>query len=381
MKDEYLKELKEKLSNFNIPLNEMANILIDYSDKIDKAYAKKRNEELIYKMIGTPNDVINNLREELNKGENYIYNNSNNTEIKNQVFAKKIIALMPFFSLIVFFILGMAFDLWHPGWLVFLSIPITSIIFKYIEDDSTNVLLALSPMLAVIVFFILGYEFGLWHPGWLVFLIIPIIGIISGFKSMSLISFLTSISVFVSLIMFILLGIYTNDWDIYWLVLLSIPMIGIFYESKTWKIVLMELGFIIAIISYLYLGYLEVSWGYTLIPFILPIVISIILGDDSYIIMNRDNRRPWIMFLSLLIIYIVFGILYSNTWGFLWMIFLLIPIYQIIKNTSSETRIIAIMPFVSTIIFFSLGYFANLWTYSWLAFLLTPMISIIIRKH
>lgn len=30
------------------------------------------------------------------------------------------------------------------------------------------------PIIAVIIYFILGYVWGLWHPGWLVFLLIPI---------------------------------------------------------------------------------------------------------------------------------------------------------------------------------------------------------------
>lgn len=80
---------------------------------------------------------------------------------------KKIVAVTPMVSLLVFLLLGYIWGYWHPGWVVFLAIPIMPFLVGLQKFKVTFV------ALVFIAFIVLGV-FGYWHPGWLVFLTIPI---------------------------------------------------------------------------------------------------------------------------------------------------------------------------------------------------------------
>ena len=84
--------------------------------------------------------------------------------------------LIPVLITITYFILGGVFNLWHPGWLVFLFIPvfltlIDAIYFKRPDDFCF-------PVLVVIAYLFIGFEFSGWHPYWFLFLLIPVYYII-----------------------------------------------------------------------------------------------------------------------------------------------------------------------------------------------------------
>lgn len=51
---------------------------------------------------------------------------------KNDAAQKSIISLVPMFAVILFFILGFGFNLWHPGWMVFLLIPVAIQIIRLV---------------------------------------------------------------------------------------------------------------------------------------------------------------------------------------------------------------------------------------------------------
>lgn len=84
--------------------------------------------------------------------------------------------LIPVLITITYFVLGGVFNLWHPGWLVFLFIPvfltlIDAIYFKRPDDFCF-------PVLVVIAYLFIGFEFSGWHPYWFLFLLIPVYYII-----------------------------------------------------------------------------------------------------------------------------------------------------------------------------------------------------------
>ena len=76
-------------------------------------------------------------------------------------------ASYPVVITVLYLVLGAFFNLWHPGWLIFLTIPL-----HYIHFTSFRARLA-HPVSITILYLILGFFFDLWHPGWLVFLLIP----------------------------------------------------------------------------------------------------------------------------------------------------------------------------------------------------------------
>lgn len=91
---------------------------------------------------------------------------------------RKLEALIPLLCVIAFLILGFCFGLWHPGWAVFLLIPVLEMLIGLIGQKGKALAMGLTVSCCVIAFIVMGIFFHLWHPGWLVFLIIPVVGVI-----------------------------------------------------------------------------------------------------------------------------------------------------------------------------------------------------------
>ena len=82
---------------------------------------------------------------------------------------QKLYQIYPLLVTILYLFLGFAFHLWHPGWLVFLTIPIF-----YMSPAATPMQKLCNPVMITLIYLILGFFFHLWHPGWIIFLLIPI---------------------------------------------------------------------------------------------------------------------------------------------------------------------------------------------------------------
>lgn len=314
MKDNYLNQLKEILKAHRVHENDIDEVISDYSSLYDDALAKGFSDEQVYSYLGNPEQVFSELLDTLTIKQQ-----------KRQSRHHKIIALMPFLSVICFMLLGLIGDYWHPGWLVFLSIPVVSII---LSTKGYSRIIALAPFISLISFLILG-EFGYWNPGWLVFFIVPIIGITS----------------------------------------LKPVIVAVIYE----------LTFIFAIAFYLILGYQYGLWYYGALGFLLPLTLAIGLGDVTFHRFNKGENLKSKIIISLvfaisLLVFITTGILYS-TWGYMWQIFLLIPITAVLLQ--KHFKWVTLTPFIAVIIFYSLGYFLDLWNFSWMAFLLIPIIGVL----
>ena len=86
----------------------------------------------------------------------------------------------PLVIAIIYVFIGVLFHLWHPTWMMFLLIPayyeIVTRIGKGSDEMSTYQILKAVPVTSVviIVYLFMGFVLHLWHPGWLVFLIIPL---------------------------------------------------------------------------------------------------------------------------------------------------------------------------------------------------------------
>lgn len=75
----------------------------------------------------------------------------------------------------LYLVLGFAFGLWHPGWIIFLTIPLF-----YLSDSQRSPLKLLgNPVMITIIYLLLGSCCGLWHPGWLVFFAVPILNAVT----------------------------------------------------------------------------------------------------------------------------------------------------------------------------------------------------------
>lgn len=316
MKSKYLEALKSKLYEFQASKDDIKDIINDYSQLYDDILNTGKTDEEVYKLLGDPQHVAYELIDSIRI--------KHKKDVRN-----KFIALMPFVSLITFMGIGLSTGVWHPTWLVFLSIPVVAII---LTTRMKEMLIALMPFVSVVVFMLLGIYQDLWNPGWLVFL--------------------------------------------------SIPMVALMSDYKNWKSLVAFASFAIAIAFYLYYGYTYGDWKIAVLGFTLPVFVGLLLGQITiFFDFPKDikERKRTIVMLSVILFaitsFLLIGILLSG-WIYAWQVFLLIPIAAI-ACFNKKFSITPFMPFIAVIIFFNLGMFAGLWTISWMAFLLIPIVAII----
>ena len=82
-------------------------------------------------------------------------------------------------SLIAYIVMGCVWDLWHPAWIVFFTIPVFPTIPAAIREKNPHVFCF--PVLVTGVYLLVGFLCGLWHPLWVLFLAIPVYSIIADF--------------------------------------------------------------------------------------------------------------------------------------------------------------------------------------------------------
>ena len=263
----------------------------------------------------------------------------------------------------------------------------------------SNRLTALSPFIATILFFLVGVLFQAWHPGWLFFLLIPITGILTS-KPIEW----RALLIFVILIIFILVGTITYLWNPLWsLFLLIIP------HSKNKKITMIDrvaliytyiavAVYHIAVIYYSfsfmggYEGIREFYVTMSLVVFI-PLLIYVFWNGSIQIRFDLDWQNPltvkkFVANLSFLLGVGLGYLLLGFMWGLWhpgWLIFLLIPIVYILVG-NKRVSITSLMPFIATILFVLVGEYAMIpgqdtaYTLSWLFFLLIPISDILEKR-
>ena len=272
------------------------------------------------------------------------------------------------------------FDAWAYAWMAFLLIPVVAIIsgmFKD-KDKDKNVLTALSPFAATVAFFIMGFGFDLWHPGWVVFLLIPMTAIIVNSKDMKFLGLLTALSPFIAVLVYVYIGMEHDLWHPGWLVFLFIPAVGLLNEKNIGRLLLSETLLLGGIAGYLYVGYaFDTIWQLEGLCFV-PFLAYMIYIDNIHIgIMDENVPSGYkIVVLATVITYFVFSFV-TGWWVISWLIFFAIPVYAILREVDGEPKIIAITPFIATSLFMILGFAFGLWAWSWIAFLIIPVVAIL----
>ena len=93
-------------------------------------------------------------------------------EKKFRIVKSKIDGAYALLVVVAYIILGAIYDWWHPGWLLFLSIPLVSTFMEAIYNKNAHDFAF--PILMTLIFFVLGFYYDWWHPGWVVFILIPV---------------------------------------------------------------------------------------------------------------------------------------------------------------------------------------------------------------
>ncbi|MDL2292776.1 DUF1700 domain-containing protein [Acholeplasma sp. OttesenSCG-928-E16] len=167
-KENYLSELRKALILAKISNKEVLEIVADYEELYDEAKSNGYSDEAVYNRLGNPVEIAKEL------GGSFV---ENFTPYSKKRRGNWVISTAPIFATILFLVIGFVFKLWHPGWLVYMWIPISGILFGG-KRSFLSKLPSLSVFVALIAFIILGW-FHYWHPGWIVWLLVPVCGVIS----------------------------------------------------------------------------------------------------------------------------------------------------------------------------------------------------------
>lgn len=354
----YMDNLKERLMDHSIDEALLHQILDSYQQRVEENDETLCSVELEVEKLITKYDL------------KLIENNNQDVSA--------MIALYPLISLISYFILGFGFDLWNPGWMIFIFIPILMLVFSVFHDDFVAGIQALIPFLIILSYFLIGFYVHIWHPTWLVFMLMPVIGIFSANRSRNIKYFLYAISPIIVMSIYLILGLYFHLWNSVWAIFILVPMIACLQEDNKKRLLVCEISLFVAMVVGFVIPQITPLWGYSFFGLIIPSVAFISLGEDALIKFSKDTMKDWMVFVVIAFIYLGLGLLF-DAWAYAWMIYLLFIIYIIYNQSTEHFKFYYIMPFISIAIFFSLGYFFGLWGFGLLAILL-PVISFFVER-
>lgn len=90
----------------------------------------------------------------------------------------KICAITPFVCTIAYVLMGSLAGLWHPGWLIFLLIPVVPSILYFHKNNVKSYIVDAICLILCVGYFVVGFVWHIWHPTWVVFLLIPVLHIL-----------------------------------------------------------------------------------------------------------------------------------------------------------------------------------------------------------
>jgi hypothetical protein len=312
-KNEFLFKLRDYLEDYDVVKQNIDEIIEDYEGIIEEAKENGEDEDSIVTRLGYPKEIARSLR-------------SHEKRVKKQD-NSKYIALSPFVATIIYFILGFQYDAWHPGWLVFLIIPVAGVVFAGGMNLRT-LLTALSPFFATLVYLYLGFMENIWHPSWIIFFIIPAFGVLNE-KNIS-----KRIGGFFLFTGFPLLYLYLELID---------------FSSYNWVV------FVVMGIIGFFMGYVQ---------------LGININDE------KQSREVKVFLLLIAVAYVLMGYFFS-LWHPGWLIFLLVPVYFMRKeDKNNKIPFVAYSPFIAVALFILIGEFYS-YSMSWLVFFIIPIAGVL----
>jgi uncharacterized membrane protein len=324
-KEQYLNTLKSMLREYTMTETEISDIISDYSDMWDEYLIKELDEDEIVLKLGPLKTVVSDLTVEYKKKKTV-------KAKKKQSINNKLVAISPFVALPLFFLLSFLANIpFEITWLSFLIIPMSAIALNTSWNKPLNVLIPLSPFLSLIFYFAVLGPLGYYNPGWVIFFLIPALG---GLK-----------------------------------------------ERPIWKMMILEGLLLGGVFGYVYLFNQGLYPGYRFLVFA-PIILYVIIDNLKNIVIEIDmKRKEIIIVIVILASYFLSGffVLYQGRpiWAINWLVFLIVPVYTILRDQSVKDKLVPISPFVATTLFMLLGFFFGVWAWAWLVFLIIPVTAIL----
>ena len=361
-KDTYLSYLKDILDEFDISEEKKAEVLSDYDTQIEAAIENPHDA----KKLETLFKDEASLRKELEKKYPKKQAERRDHAIK---------ALTPLFSLVLFLIMGMLFDAWHPGWMVFLLVPFTAITLDVSHAIHRGKRMLFIFALTLLAYLFLGLFYDLWHPGWLILTPAVMVGIVL-LPELNPIQKLTALSPFISLNAFILIGYFTGVYSPTWTVFILMVAVGLLNEKRHAHRWILESLLLVSIGSYFLIGLWLHNWALALFAFLIFIIPAIFTGHIHVKIQGFTTRMERLAVLMSIIVFFLWGYFFE-AWAVSWVVFLAVPLFAVILHAKGRDTLVPITVLLSILIFYLTGYYSGQWNLAWLVFLAIPLVAII----
>ena len=294
----------------------MENKIRKHVDNLFKTFEQDENtldtkEELISNLLERINDSVESGLSEEEAFNKAIGNLGTKKDIK-RIFNFKTLDKMNFeyklnqtyaaIATVIYLVLGFGFDLWHPGWAIYIVAVAFS---KFIYNDKKSYLI---PAISLIYTFI-GIMWDYWHPGWIIFpigftllatmdkkygslflmagAIYAILGVLFGYWLLFSIIFVFASALVAgrdeftaglwifTIAIYLLLGIMFNLWHPGWLVFGVAVVLTTAIEEKS----IVGSSWMASITVYLFLGFVYGLWHPSWIIFIAAAAVSAYLEE------------------------------------------------------------------------------------------------------
>jgi len=329
-KNNFLAALREALQERGVSEKIIEDTIMEYGAMIDDAVEGGESIDSLIKRMGSPEKVAKALAKNQKPPRN------------------KFVAVTPFLATIAFFLIGVIYQAWHPGWLVFLAIPISGMLTS--QRIQWRGLLV---FLILIVFVFIGWQTNLYNPLWSLFLLL--IPFQNKHAPMN-----RPLDIIAKIYTVVAVAVY-HLWVI-------VEMFTLGGTQNPWDLVL-PLIILVPIIAYAFMN------GTISISFKLKIS-----QQEKHLTLMRVGLTVFIT-----INYVILGVIVPGFWHPGWLIFLLIPVVFMLMG-SKKFPLVAITPFIAVTLFILVGEYVNVpgqdtgYTLSWLFFLLIPITGILFGK-
>ena len=261
---------------------------------------KDTKEELVTNLLDRINDSIEsgmNENEAFNKAIGNLGTTSelrkifNFKSITDYNFEYKLGSIYGIISTVIFLILGFGFDLWHPGWAIFILAAAVSN-FK-VNDEKSYIIPGIS-----VVYIFIGLMWNLWHPGWIIF---PV-----GFVMFATMNKKFGALWLMTGAIYVALGMFFGEWLLFSLIFILAASLVAGREEFIGGM------WVFTIAAYLFLGFAFNLWHPGWLIMGIALTLTIIIGDKEIV------GATWVASIT---VYLFLGIVYG-LWHPTWVVFL-----------------------------------------------------------
>lgn len=134
-------------------------------------HVKDRNGDEVH--VGWDGIHVHDKNNEVHIDKNGIFINGEEMRKHLFVYEKESMEFpLGILAIVIYIVIGIFFELWHPGWILFFLVPIISSMINAVRRKNAN--LFAYPVFVLFIFLYLGFVQFLWHPAWVLFLTIPL---------------------------------------------------------------------------------------------------------------------------------------------------------------------------------------------------------------